>query len=164
MECTTLELLPEFKHRYKANAKLYNIKTNLFDKVTLFFDLGCYNTMIPKRLAVSSGVPTGLKRKYAIGGTYIETEAYLIKKIILGGFTIERIVAFTAEYRGEFAHDILIGTNVMNNWKMNIDKKANIFQFCENPPDYIPNKKNIYQNYFDLEGNYMYVQDTFLDE
>jgi hypothetical protein len=33
-------------------------------------------------------------------------------------------------------------------------------QFREDPPDSLPNKANIYQNYFNKEGNYIAVQDS----
>jgi len=160
MECTTLELLTKFNHRYKASAEIYNIQKKAFDKVTLFFDLGCYNTLIPKDIAVIAGHPLGFTREYRIGGAVVEAEAYSIEKIMLKDYAIERVVAFAADYTGEFSSDILIGTNVMNNWKMTIDRKANLFQFTENPPDNLPNKKYIYQNFFDTKGNYMYFQDS----
>ena len=159
MECTTVEFLPEFKHRYKIVAKLYDRLNDSFSEVDLFLDLGCYNTLIPKSLAVNSGHPLGFKREYRIGGTVVEAEAYSIEKIMIKDFAIERVVAFAADYTGEFASDILIGTNVMNNWKMTIDKKENLFSFSENPPDDLPNKVNIYQNYFDAVGNYICVQE-----
>ncbi|GBU26791.1 hypothetical protein R84B8_00305 [Treponema sp. R8-4-B8] len=57
-------------------------------------------------------------------------------------------------------NDCILGTNVINNWEMIISKKEHTFQFRENPPDSIPNKMNIYQNYFNKEGNYIYVQDN----
>jgi len=162
MECTTLELLPKSKNRYRVRANIFNIKNKLFEKVTLFFDTGCYNTLVPKDVAITSGYPLNFKHSYKIGGGIVEAEAYLIEMIMLGGFAIKRIVAFAADYTGEFSSNILIGTNVMNNWKMTIDRKANLFQFCENPPDDLPNKEHIYQNYFDKQGNYMYAQDMEL--
>ena len=159
MECTMLELQPELKHRYKFEARLYNRQNKNYVKVKLFLDTGCYNTLIPKSLAVLSGHPLGFKREYRIGGATVEAEAYLIEKIMIKNFTLERIVAFAADYTGEFASDILIGTNVMNNWKMTFDRKANLFSFSENPPDDLPNKKHIYQNFFDTKGNYVFAQD-----
>ena len=159
MECTTLELLTEFNHRYKASATIYNIHSKLFEEVTLFFDLGCYNTLIPKDIAEIAGHPLGFTREYRIGGNIIEAEAYSIEKIMLKDYAIERVVAFAADYTGEFASDILIGTNVMNNWKMTFDRKANLFTFSENPPDDLPNKTHIYQNFFDTKGNYVLAQD-----
>ena len=79
MECTTLELLSEFKHRYKVSASIYNIQNLEFDDVTLFFDLGCYNTLIPKDIAVIAGHSLGFTREYKIGGNIIEAEAYSIE-------------------------------------------------------------------------------------
>lgn len=160
MECTTLELLKKSKHRYRVRANIYNIKTKVFDRVTLFFDTGCYNTMIPKDIAEVTGKSLGFTRGYKIGGDIIEAEAYAIEKIMLGDFAVERVVAFAADYTGEFSSNILIGTNVMNNWEFKIKRKTNLFQFSEDPPVDLPNKKHIYQNYFDIEGNYVYVQDT----
>ena len=122
--------------------------------------MGCYNTLIPKNLAEISGRSLGFTRGYKIGGEVIEAEAYSIEKIKLKDFVIEHVIAFAAAYTGEFSSNILIGTNIMNNWKMTFDRKANIFQFAENPPDDIPNKVNIYQNYFDSTGNYIYAQDV----
>jgi len=160
MECMTLELLPHVKHRYKIGANLYNRLNNNYVTVDLFLDLGCYNTLIPKSLAVLSGHPLRFKREYRIGGAVVEAEAYSIEKIMIKDFTLEHVIAFAADYTGEFSSDILIGTNVMNNWKMTIDRKANLFTFSENPPDDLPNKIHIYQNYFDAVGNYIYVQDS----
>ena len=160
MVCTTLELLPESKHRYRILADLYNRLNSKYFEVTLFLDLGCYNTLIPKNLAEISGWSLGFTRSYKIGGEVIEAEAYSIEKIKLKDFIIERVIAFAAAYTGEFSSNILIGTNIMNNWKMTFDRKANLFKFTENTPDDIPNKVNIYQNYFDSTGNYVYAQDV----
>ncbi|MCL2690357.1 MAG: hypothetical protein FWE57_11015, partial [Chitinispirillia bacterium] len=73
---------------------------------------------------------------------------------------IERVLAFAGEYPGEYANEILLGTNVMNNWEMIIHKKSHSFKFREDPPINLPNKTYIYQNFFDLAGNYQYVQDA----
>jgi len=160
LDSTTLELLQKHKQRYRFYANIYNIHNKEFEEVSVLLDTGCYNTMIPKEFAVRYGRSLGFKRKYKIGGDNIEAEAYSIEKIKLKDFAIERVVAFAADYSGEFASDILIGTNVMNNWKMTIDRKANLFSFSENPPDDLPNKTHIYQNFFDTKGNYVFAQDN----
>ena len=160
MDSTTLELLQKHKQRYRFYANIYNIHNKEFERVTVLLDTGCYNTMIPKRIAARFGRSLGFKRRYKIGGDSIEAEAFSIEKIMLKDFAIERVIVFAADYSGEFASDILIGTNVMNNWKMTFDRKANLFQFSENPPDDLPNKKHIYQNFFDTKGNYVLAQDT----
>jgi hypothetical protein len=160
MVYTNVELISELKHRYKFKANLYNTQQGKYGSVVMFLDLGCYNTMIPKHFAVESGHPLGFKRKYRIGGSIIETEAFSINKIMVNDIVLERVLAFAAEFTGELEHDILIGTSIMNNWEMIIHKKSHKFRFREDPPEDLPNKIHIYQNYFDKTGNYVYAQNV----
>ncbi|WP_461253985.1 retropepsin-like aspartic protease [Treponema sp. R8-4-B8] len=149
-----------FEHRYKFDAKVYNIQKKDFEEVTIFLDTGCYNTMIPRHLAEKSGHSLGFMMRYSLGASLIETEAFSINKIMIGDLVLEKVLAFAGNYKGGQEDDIILGTNVINNWEMIISKKEHKFQFRENPPDSIPNKANIYQNYFNKEGNYIYVQNN----
>jgi hypothetical protein len=160
MTYSTVALSKQFEHRYKFDAKIYNLRTKEFVENTVFLDTGCYNTLIPKRLAEKSGHPLGFKVKYSLGASLIETEAFSIDKIIIGDFVLEKVIAFAGNYKGDHEDNIILGTNVINNWEMIISKKEHSFQFRENPPDSLPNKTNIYQNYFNKEGNYICVQDS----
>jgi hypothetical protein len=160
MTYITVPLSKKFKHRYKFIADIYNTQKNNFQIATVFLDTGCFNTMIPRDLAKQTGRSLGFKKSYSIGGSLIETEAYAIKKIKIGDFSLERVIAFAGDYKGSNEEDIILGTNVLNNWDMNISKKEHKFHFCENPPDDIPNKINIYQNYFNRDGDYTFVQDN----
>jgi hypothetical protein len=114
--------------------------------------------MIPKYLAELSGSSLGFNMTYSLGGNIIEAEAFSIEKIKIDDFILERVIAFAGEYKGGHEDDIILGTNVINNWEMIISKKAHFFQFRENPPENIPNKVNIYQNYFNRKGDYICVQ------
>jgi hypothetical protein len=116
--------------------------------------------MIPRDLAELSGRSLGFKMNYSLGGSFIEAEAFSIEKIMIGDFLLERVIAFAGDYKGSHEDDIILGTNVINNWEMIISKKKHSFQFREDPPESLPNKTNIYQNYFDKEGNYIYAQDS----
>jgi len=158
MTYSTVALSKLFEHRYKFFANVYNLLKKDFEEVTVFLDTGCYNTMIPMDLAEKSGHPLGFKVKYSLGANVVETEAFSIDKIMIGDLVLERVVAFAGNYKGGQEDDIILGTNVINNWEMIISKKDHTFQFRENPPDSIPNKSNIYQNYFNKDGNYIYVQ------
>jgi hypothetical protein len=102
----------------------------------------------------------GFKVKYSLGASFIETEAFSIDKIMIGDFVIERVLAFAGNYKGSLKDDIILVTNVINNWEMLISKKEHSFQFRENPLESLPNKTYIYQNYFNKDGNYIYVQDN----
>ena len=160
MTYLTVALSKSFEHSYKFSAKVYNILKKGFEKVTIFLDTGCYNTMIPRDLAELSGHSLGFKMKYSLGANVVEAEAFSINKIMIGDFVLERVIAFAGKYKGRQEYDIILGTNVINNWEMLISKKKHTFQFREDPPDSLPNKTNIYQNYFTKEGNYIYVQDS----
>jgi hypothetical protein len=116
--------------------------------------------MIPRYLAEQTGHSLGFKMNYSLGGNVFQAEAFSIEKIMIGDFLLERVIAFAGNYKGSHADDIILGTNVINNWEMIISKKRHTFQFREDPPDSLPNKKYIYQNYFNKEGNYICVQDS----
>jgi hypothetical protein len=149
-----------FEYRYKFYANLYDLWEKKFVETTVFLDSGCYNTMIPRPLAKKTGRSLGFKMNYSLGGSLIETEAFSIEKIMLGDFILQKVIAFAGDYKGSHADDIILGTNVINNWEMHISKKRHTFQFREDPPDSLPNKINIYQNYFNKDGNYVCVQNS----
>jgi len=158
-----MALSTSFEHRYKFDALIYYIQKKDFEPVTILLDSGCFNTMIPRYLAEKSGRSLGFKMTYSLGGCVIETEAFSIDKMMVGGLVLERIVAFAGDYKGGHEDDIILGTNVINNWEMIISKKTHTFQFREDPPESLPNKTHIYQNYFNRAGNYICVQDTESD-
>jgi len=158
MKYATVELSRYFEHRYKFDAHIYNVRSGIFEKITVFLDTGCFNTMIPKHLAEVSGRSLGFKMAYNLGGRVIESEAYSIDKMKIGDVLLERLVVFAGEYPGDYGEDIILGANVMNNWEMLINKRAHMFRFCEAPPENLPNRTHIYQNYFDRVGNYIGAQ------
>jgi len=160
MKHTTMELSKSFEHRYKFKARIYNVQRGVFETVTIFLDTGCVNTMIPKRIAKKTGRSLGFEMTYRLGGHIITTEAYSIDKMMIGDIVLERIVAFAGEYSGDYCEDIILGANVMNNWEMIINKRAHTFQFREDPPENLPNRTYIYQNYFNRAGDYIGAQTT----
>jgi hypothetical protein len=52
----------------------------------------------------------------------------------------------------------LSGRSLGFDWEMLINKRAHTFRFHEDPPDGLPNKTHIYQNYFNKAGNYVCAQ------
>jgi len=148
-----------FEHRYKFDARIYEIQRREFRRTTVFLDTGCFNTLIPRDLAERTGHSLGFRMNYSLGGNIIEAEAFSIEKLMIADIVLERIVAFAGKYTGGHEDDIILGTNVINNWEMIISKKSHSFQFREDPPENLPNKTSIYQNYFTREGNYVCVQD-----
>ena len=160
MKYSTVALSTWFEHRYKFNAYILNILDKNPTQVTVFLDTGCFNTLIPRYFAEKCGRSLGFKASYSIGGNIIEVEAFSIDKIIIGDFVLERVIAFAGDYKGGHEDNIILGTNVINNWEMIISRKSHTFQFREDPPDNLPNKTHIYQNYFNKEGSYVCIQDN----
>ena len=160
MKYSTVALSKSFEHRYKFDALIYNILENNLEEVTIFLDTGCFNTLIPRYLAEQSGRSLGFNKTYSMGGNNIAVEAFSIDKIIISDFVLERVIAFAGDYKGGHENDIILGTNVINNWEMIISRKAHTFRFREDPPDSLPNKTHIHQNYFNKEGKYICVQDN----
>ncbi|WP_461252356.1 hypothetical protein, partial [Treponema sp. R8-4-B8] len=90
--------------------------------------------------------------RYSLGASLIETEAFSINKIMIGDLVLAKVLAFAGNYKGGQEDDLILGTNVINNWEMIISKKEPQFPFRENPPDSIQNKANIYPNYFNKDS------------
>ena len=128
MKYSTTALSKLYERRYKFDASIYNIQRKEFRKTTIFLDTGCFNTMIPRYLAERSGRSLGFKMTYSLGGNIIEAEAFSIDKLMIEDIILGRIVAFAGEYKGRYEDDIILGTNVINNWKMIISKKSTHFQ------------------------------------
>jgi hypothetical protein len=55
-----------FEHRFKFDAQIFNIQDNKNEKVRIFLDTGCFNTLIPKYLAEQSGRSLGFKKTYML--------------------------------------------------------------------------------------------------
>ena len=124
MTYSTVALSKLFEHRYKFYADVYNLRTNKFVENIVLLDTGCYNSLIPRDLAEQSGHSLGFKMKYSLGANLVETEAFSINKIMIGDLLLERVVAFAGAYKGDHEDDIILGTNVINNWEMIISKKS----------------------------------------
>jgi len=160
MKYSTVALSKQFEHRYKFDAHIFNISANALEDVTIFLDTGCFNTLIPRYLAKRTGHSLGFTNTYSLGANIITVEGFSIDKIAIGDITLERVIAFAGDYKGGHEDNIILGTNVINNWEMIISKKMHSFQFREDPSGSLPNKTHIYQNYFDIKGNYIYIQDN----
>jgi len=107
-------LSKKFEHRYKFIAKIFKLADKEFANTTVFLDTGCFNTMIPKRLAKLTGRPLGFNKTFSIGGEKTKAEAYSIDKLMIGDLYLEKIVAFAGDYKGGHEDDIILGTNVIN--------------------------------------------------
>gem|GEM_PF-3066259 len=72
----------------------------------------------------------------------------------------------TMELSKSFEHRYKFGARIYNIQKKvfgKVTKKTHTFQFREDPPESLPNKTHIYQNYFNRAGSYICVQDAEYD-
>ena len=147
-------------HRILFSSYIFDKNSDISKSIQTMMDTGCYNSMIPIKRAMISGTPLGMMRKIVIGANVIDTEAYIIDKLNVGSFTMRNVFMFAGTFKGELADTILLGLNVLNNWKYTVNRKESFLDFEENLPDMIPNKAKPYQNYFDKEGKYVYSQSS----
>ena len=155
-----IDLKENIEHRVKFNIEIYEIKNNIFNPIEVMLDTGCYNSLIPLNRAKLSGTPLNMKRSIVIGASAVETEAYIINKLNIGSLEIKNVFMLAAAFKGELADTILMGLNIINNWKCVIHRKANTLEIEESFPKVIPNTANPYRNYFNNEGKYVLVQDA----
>jgi hypothetical protein len=116
--------------------------------------------MIPSKLAFTSGIPLNMKRSIVIGASVIETEAFIIERIKIDSLEMNSVFMLAANFKGELADTVLLGLNVLNNWKYTVHRRDNLIEFNESYPDMIPNNTNPYRNYFDSYGRYVLAQES----
>jgi hypothetical protein len=154
-----VKLIQEEHHRLKFYSTIYCSDISDMRAIPVMLDTGCYNSLIPLSRAKISGIPIGMKRHIVIGASVIETKAYVISRLEIGGLNMKNVFMLAADFKGELADTILMGLNILNNWKYTIHRKDSIIEFEESYPDIIPNKTSPYCNYFDKEGKYVLMQD-----
>jgi len=146
-------------HRLKFSSEIYETRNHSKRSITVMLDTGCYNSLIPINRAKAFGVSINMKRHIVIGANVIETEAYIIDTLRISDMEIKSVFMLAAAFKGELADTILMGLNVLNNWKYTIHRKDNIIKIEESlPVNIIPNIINPYRNYFDEKGRYVLMQ------
>ncbi|MDR0220857.1 MAG: retropepsin-like domain-containing protein [Lachnospiraceae bacterium] len=155
-----VRLIQEEQHRLKFYSTIYCNDISDMRAIPVMLDTGCYNSLIPLSRAKISGIPIDMKRQIVIGASVVETEAYVIGTLETGGLDMKNVFMLAADFKGELADTVLMGLNVLNNWKYTIHRKDSIIEFEESYPDIIPNKMNPYRNYFDKDGKYVLMQEV----
>lgn len=148
-------------HRVYVTAAIKKIRPDVkIDEIRVMIDTGCYNTMIPLWVAQHTGYDLGINRAVAIGGSVGVGRLYALDHLTIGGCAMHRVVVLAYPFtRGNELYDtLLLGTNVLNNWKFTIDRKESRFSFTENFPAWLPNQANPYQNYFNEQHEYVTTQ------
>ena len=129
------------------------------DKCTVIIDSGCPNSLIPLKYAKRFGQKLPFKRLIKIAGNEREAILYSLDGIKIGDFILNDVIMYAANFIGELEDSILLGLNVLNNWKRMISRKDGLFCFEEDLCMELPNKINPYRNYFNEVGDYVMLKE-----
>ena len=88
-------------------------------------DTACSTTLVPLMFAKKHGTKLNHKGEIVVGGYSYDATLYLFSNVSLGNFTISKLVAFAADYRGSIADRILLGNNVLYNFAMELYRNQN---------------------------------------
>ena len=155
----TVNLIQRIRHRYVALASLSNAdKSHVMTDIRVLFDTGAFNTMIDATLAGKFGTLLPYSMAISIGGKAGKAQYCIIDSMTFGNFSMSRVFALAYPFEGWLMRNIILGTNVINNWDFTISRTNDILQFSEKFPPDVPFKKYPYLNYF-KGGNYVATQD-----
>ena len=125
-------------------------------------DSGCANTLLPLWVAKAcGGLPLPMIRMVRVAGNTTKAQAFVIPEIEIGDFTLKSVMVLAADFQGELEDRMLLGPNVMNNWRFTVDRsvgKTGVFEFEEKIPGIVPRKDVPYRNYFDNAGKYILLE------
>ena len=84
--------------------------------VEAILDTACSTTLVPIKFARAHGKRLNHTGTIVVGGSTYRATLYLFEDVRIGTFTISKLVAFAANYKGSIADRILLGNNVLYNF------------------------------------------------
>ena len=90
--------------------------------VEAILDTACSTTLVPLWFASRYGKRLNHSGEITVGGYSYSATLYLLENVSLGDFTISKLVAFAADYKGSIADRILLGNNVLNNFVIELHR------------------------------------------
>ena len=161
-----LQIDDEKHFRINITVKIFDKPINGFSPVKVLTDSGCFNTLIPLRIAQTASIymePPG-SDVIVVGGAKYSAQKCLVKQIQIEGKdeqgndkldTFDYIHMFAVDFPHghELFDTILLGLNIMNNWHYAVYKNQHKFLIDADPahvPDFVPNKRFPYCSSFDM--------------
>ena len=83
------------------------------EPVEAILDTACSTTLVPLKFAVKHGKKLKHTGTIIVGGSSYKATLYLLEDVEFGNFTISKLVAFAADYKGSIADRMLLGNNVL---------------------------------------------------
>jgi predicted aspartyl protease len=129
------------------------------ENVRVLIDTGAFNTMIDRALAEKFATLLPDSMAISIGGKTGKAQICIIHSLTLsGGITLNRVAALAYPFDDWLLRHIILGTNVLNNWKFTISRSSDTLWFTEELPSDASNKEYPYQNFF-VDSRYIAVQE-----
>ena len=146
--------------RYVFESNLWNSHLKKFSAgIDVLLDTGSFNTVVHKDLVVKYGVMTSQTMKVSIGGFVGEANICVLHKLRIGGYEIEKVVALAVSFDGELKNHILLGANVLKNWKFSISHLENRLDVDEQFSEEALARKYPYRYCFNRMGQVMALQE-----
>jgi hypothetical protein len=146
--------------RYVFEASLWEQKRNRFgDPFDVLLDTGSFNTAIHDELAVRYGTKTRQSMRVSVGGYSGDADIYVLHKLRVGGHVLENVVALAIPFDGELNNHILLGANVLKNWKFCVSSMENRLEVTEQFSDSALARQFPYRYCFDNKGRVMAFQE-----
>ena len=128
----SVKLDAERSYRYAFQARLWNSQHKGFgSEVPFLLDTGAFNTLIHEGLVRKYGVMLRKTLMTSVGGYRGEANLCILEKIQIGGYVLEKVLAIAIPFSGELKDHVLLGANVINNWKMTLSRKHNRLDVTE---------------------------------
>ena len=113
------------------------------ESIEAIIDTACSTTLVPEWFAHAYGTKLNHSGTIIVGGSTYKATLYLLEDVFLGNFTISKLVAFAADYKGSIADRILLGNNVLNNFVIELHRnESGKLKFEYKPWHIVKDKKH----------------------
>ena len=99
------------------------------ESVKVLLDTGSFNTAIHNELAARYGTKTNQKMKISVGSYSGDADIFVLHKLPIGECVLEKVI--TIPFDGELNNHILLGANVLKNWKFIVSSYENHLDIIE---------------------------------
>ena len=134
--------------------------------IEAILDTACSTTLAPLTFAKQCGTKLNHSGTIVVGGSSYKANLHLFENAVLGGFTIPKLVAFAADYKGAIADRILLGNNVLYNFAIELHRTENgRINFRYEPWHLVKDTKHPCAMFFrTLDSNPVYPSDMIMEE
>ena len=149
-------------HLLKGHSRIWvRAYINNVQKVDVMIDTGCHTTMMDEVVAGKYGQVLPDKTVMNIGGKTMDVQGYILKSLSFETLEINNVFvwAMKCEPMDELFGKLLLGLNIMNNWKYSVSRNENIMAIEEDIFMDAPESEYPYMHKF-IDGKYVRLQNN----